>query len=880
MMHVYTFISAVTKEFGTYRMKLRERLERHNMSIKIQENFEASGLETLQKLQPYLQNSQVVIHVVGDRTGATISPPSLAWIQQQYPDLANRFPVLREVLAGTVPSSYTQWEAYLAVYHDKMLLIAVPVASVKRDSELFTLTEAVPEVQRQQQQDHLARLKALHRHPEITFDSVEYLAAEVLRSRLYDAIVDAEVAERLNAGQIKAPLHNLPYATLGPLFKGRGALLRQLREKYAAATSGYKVLYGLGGIGKTRLAIEYAWQYRKYYSAVLFVRADKPADLEANLAALCEALVLNLPEREALEQEVQLKAVLEWLACHSGWLLILDNVDTSESALAVERWLPQLREGHVLVTARFSQWSRHVERLELDVLLEQDAVDFLLERTAGSRQETPTDRDDALTLSQKLGNLALALEQAGAYIEQRSISLASYCQRWMSNYQAVQEWSNEQLMGYRSSVAATWLTSFNELDAAAQTLLNRLAWLAAEPIPRTLLEVPVPDAAVLDPEESLLQLLQYSLATLSVDKHFFSIHQLVQDVTRTRLEGEIRRQTFEAALGHLDAVFIGEQHDVRTWPLLSPLQPHALAVTMKHASEFGNPEPTGRLLNNLGVLFIAKARIKEAEVLIRQVLSINEERYGPSAPVVASCLNNLVAILSDTNRDAEAEQLLRRALAIGEATLSPDDPYIATRLNNLAMILYDTNRQADAEPLMQRALSIDLAKFGPNHSAVTRDLNNLGLILHATNRLAEAESLYLEALATDEACFGHEHPSVARDLNNLAMLLQTTNRQASVELMLRRALAISETKLGIDHPTTARYLNNLAMTLEANERLAECELMLHRVLGIFTSLHKRSGHFPQYYQKVMNNYLQLMRKMSYSEEYINNTLISLGALDN
>ncbi|HEY4564983.1 MAG TPA: restriction endonuclease, partial [Thermoanaerobaculia bacterium] len=180
---------------------------------------------------------------------------------------------------------------------------------------------------------------------------------------------------------------NLPFSSLGPLFQGREEMITILREKLTQAPAGRataiagKAVHGLGGVGKTRLAVEYAWRYAAEYTALLFVGAGSPADLRRNLAALCDRSVLDLPEQEAPEEEVREVAVLRWLGERPGWLLILDNVDSDDAAAAVDVLIPRLQGGHVLLTGRLARWSAEVEPLELDVLAEEDAGGFLLART-------------------------------------------------------------------------------------------------------------------------------------------------------------------------------------------------------------------------------------------------------------------------------------------------------------------------------------------------------------------------------------------------------------------------------------------------------------------------------------------------------------------
>lgn len=825
--YLQLFLSAVTDEFRSYREDLRRILTRPNVGVKTQEEFIAGGSVTLEKLDDYIQHCEAVVHLVGAQIGTAVTLPSLVWLRQHYPDLSIRYPVLQEVLDGTIAASYTQWEAYLAIYHGQALLIATPTAEALHD-KLLTPEPSVGTVQTSEM--HLKRLKELGFYPEIRFANVDRLAADVALSKLHDLLVKAGIQAAGLADTRPLQPQNLPYPMLGSLFKGRGPFVRALRAKFAAAAVGCKALHGLGGIGKTRLALEYAWQHRHHYVALLFVRADTPAKLEANIAALCEALVLNLPEQTATEQEVRLRAVLDWLARHPGWLLIIDNVDTRDAVLAVEHWLPKFENGHVLITGRISRWSQYVERLELDVLCEEDAAKFLLERTESERETTLTDAAEALALARELGHLALALEQAGAYIEERSITLAAYRQRWASNEQAVRTWFDEQLMGYPRSVATTWLTSFQELSIEAQTLLNRLAWLAADPVPRSLLAVPIPDVPPLDPEVPLVDLVRFSLATLTTDKRAFSVHRLVQEVSRARLEGEARQRIFMEALMWIGNAFTGDPHDVRAWPILELLRPHVLEVAEKHAPEFGNPDPTGRLINQLGQLMNEKAQFSEAEPLIRRILAIDEARLGPNHPNVSTGLINLAILLHTTNHSGEAEQLMRKALSIDEAHFGSNHPEVAACLSTLGGLLDEVERSSEAEPLLRRALQIDMEHLGPDHPTIAVRLNNLGGALANMNQIQEAEKHYRQALQLDEAHLGPNHPDVAIRLNNLAHLLHTADQFSEAEPLYRRAVAINEAVFSPEHPRVSSSLSNLASLLQETSRAEEAEPIMRRVL--------------------------------------------------
>ena len=828
--HIQLFLSTVSAEFKGYREMLRRNLNLPDVTIQIQEDFIAGGVPTLDKLDLYIRECDAVIQLVGDGLGSLAKPRSLAYLNEHYPYLGSRFPPLGGFLAAEGPSlSYTQWEAWLALLHGRKLLICVPTEEAPRE-EGFTCDPQ----QQVFQQEHLARLRGFEAYPEVSFRSIDHLTWQIQSSLFLEL--------RTAAGQIHKPT-TLPYAPLGELLKGRDGDLQTLQQQlgpipeHAATASTAVALIGMGGVGKTRLAIEHAWRNAARHSAVLFAPASTPEALNRSLAGL--AAVLDLPEKDATEEAVQHQAVIGWLGSHPGWLLILDGIDGKAAAQAVEALLPQISGGQVLFTTRLSKWSAAVQRLPLEVLSTDAAAEFLLERTASGRREEPDDPATAHELAQDLDGLALALEQAGAYIDERGISFTRYRKDWQERCEMVLSWFDPQLMQYPASVATTWLTSFQQLSAGAQTLLRRLAWLSPEPIPESLLEVAIPagDGHTAEPIEAmdaLVELDRYSLVSRSRQSDSFLLHRLVQEVARQGQLKDPATSQLEPALRWLNAAFHGDAQDVRTWPILDPLAAHVMAV-VGFADGAGLADLTAQLMSALGRLLWSKGGYAEAEPLLRRALAIDEAAYGPLHPDVARDLNNLAWLLKDmdgTNRLAEAESLIRRALAIAEAAYGPDHPDVAIKLSNLALLLQATNRLSEAEPLMRRALAIAEAAYGPEHPAVATALNNLAGLLKATNRLSEAEPLMRRALAIAEAAYGPDHPTVANSLNNLVALLFTLSRHEEAEPLMRRALAIDEAAYGPDHPTVAKRLNNLAQLLKATNRSAEAEPLMRRALAI------------------------------------------------
>ena len=395
------------------------------------------------KLEAYIKRCEAVVHFVGDMTGSPPKDFGLQALLSRHPDIKTKLPSLGAAIDGGAAISYTQWEAWLALYFDKDLVIAAPGSNFARDLTL-TPNFAPTEQCKAAQAAHLERLRALGCYPEVKFANVDNLVAQIFGSAVIDALVKA-------AAMLTRQPRNLPFASLGSLFMGRDTALDDLR---AALTSGKgaavtgRALYGLGGIGKTRLAIEYAHWRETDYSMLLFVRAKDRATLHASLAALAGPLVLNLPEKEAPQDAVKIEAVLKQLDDNPTWLMILDNADDDEAVEAVSDLMARLKGGHVIVTARVSNFQASLPTLELDVLEDGAAVEFLLQRTRGKRALAANDEAQARELAHELGGLALGLEQAGAYIARKRIGFARYLMLWREKRDSVLNLFDKTTMSY------------------------------------------------------------------------------------------------------------------------------------------------------------------------------------------------------------------------------------------------------------------------------------------------------------------------------------------------------------------------------------------------------------------------------------------------
>ena len=624
---------------------------------------------------------------------------------------------------------------------------------------------------------------------------------------------------------------NIPYRQ-NPYFTGRKALLKILRQKLATkhttALTQTQAITGLGGIGKTQTAIEYAYRHRKDYRVTWWLHAEEPATLAADYAKL--AIELDLLEHEATEQAIQIQAVRNWLEQHSDWLLIFDNAEERHD---IRHYVPQTGNGHVLITSRNPIWDGLGTTLSIEVMQPEEALAFLAKRTDDPNPQA------AATLAKTLGYLPLALEQAAAYIRETSISLDNY-QTLFQKHHAQLLQDGRLFTGYPDTVATTWELSFQKVQKAAPAaadFLNLCAFLAPDAIlldmitegatyvPKRLAET-ITNPLTLN--KLIGSLLHYSL--LQREGNTLTLHRLVQSVLRDRLKPAAQRRWAERAVQIVNQAFPAPKFT--TWPRCEQLLPHAQICTRWIQKWEFIFEEAGQLLSKMSLYLDDHAAYTEAELLYQQARAIKEKALGPNHSSLAITLNNLALLHAHQGHYAEAEPLYQQALAIHEKALEPDRLSLASTLSNLALLYKSQGRYAEAELLYQQALTITEKVLGPNHPELATTLNNLANLYGSQGRYAKAEPLYQRDLAITKKALGPDHPELATTLNNLANLYTEQDRYAEAESLYQQALTITKKAMGPDHPELSYTLGNLALLYADQGRYAEAEQLYQQAQAI------------------------------------------------
>jgi tetratricopeptide (TPR) repeat protein len=625
---------------------------------------------------------------------------------------------------------------------------------------------------------------------------------------------------------------NLP--ARNPNFSGRDDLLEELHADLQAGSAAAVVptgaVHGLGGVGKTELALEYAHRFASDYDIVWWIAAELPTSATADLATLAQELGIE----QAADQDEMVAMLFKELRGRLRWLLVYDNAERPERLVGL---LPPGGGGQVLVTSRWSAWGRQATPLRVNVLDRHESIGFLTKRTSFNDHKALDE------LAELLGDLPLALEEAAAYLEETGDGLAEYLGLVRSRARELfgldQPPADERSDQQR--VATTWSLSLDRVRqeaAAAEALLSLCAFLASG-IPRGLPReqpqvMPKELAQAVSDDLAYNQMLavvgRYSLATVSPTA--VGLHRLVQAVIQARLGEGGERRWAEIAVSLLRASFPHNSWEVSTWPACERLLPHVLAAA-GHAERLGvGGEPAGWLLDRASMYLLRRGQYRLARPIAERALAVTETALGLADPKVAWRHDALGRVFLRLGDLAGARVQFERAVAIGEAALGPKHRQIATHRGNLADVLRELGDLPGARAEFELALAIGEAILGPDDSEVAAYRSSLGLVLRDLGDLASAREQFEQALRVGEAVLGPDHPEVAVFCNNIGLVLRELGDLAGARVQFERAVAIGEAVLGPDHPEVAVLRSNLGGLLHDLGDLAGARVQLERALAI------------------------------------------------
>jgi len=631
-------------------------------------------------------------------------------------------------------------------------------------------------------------------------------------------------------------------------FIGREDILNKLQEALntgkMATLSQPLAISGLGGIGKTQTALEYAYRYHDNYHVIIWMNADTNESLVADLANV--AKMLNLPEKNEQNPVLIINALKRWLQVNSNWLLILDNVENLE---IVRTLIPQFARGHILITTRLQAVGTLASQVEIDKMKPDVGALFLLRRSGIIETDAPLtniSKDNlhkAQEISSLMDGLPLALDQAGSYIEETQCGLSGYSELYQIKRSELLRRRGGSSLDHPESVSTTFSLSFDRVqraNLAAADLLRLIIFLYPIDIPEDIitkgsselgsdLQPVASDLFALN--DALGELLKYSLVHRDPNARTITVHRLVQAVFNDIMDEDTKRLWSERAIRTVNKVL--PETNLTSKPLYRPYLPHALACTeLIRRWQMKFPEATHLLFQTANCLQNS-ARYSQAELLYRQALTIGKEVLGSQHPDIASCLSQLgwnYYLQGDFNK---ARQNSKQALEIREKVLGPEHPDTASSLNQLGVILRRLGDYTQAEQFYKRALTIYAQTTGLENSEAAFTLQNLGVLYRSQHFYIEAEKFASQALEIRKKLLGPQHLDIAFSYNNIALIYYDQKKYNEAEQLFQKALLINEKEFGPDHPNVAFSLRSLAILYHTQRMYDKAESFYQRALSIY-----------------------------------------------
>jgi len=613
-----------------------------------------------------------------------------------------------------------------------------------------------------------------------------------------------------------------------------------------------QALKGLGGIGKTHTAVEYAYRHRDEYQFVLWIPANSSSTFATSLLSI--ATSLNLPQQK--EPDSMMNAVKQWLRNHADWLLILDDV---EDLKLVEMLYPEAHQGHVLITTR-SQFLGGVAAGITMKKMEPDEGAFFLLRRAGMlgptedyTRATAANCEQAREISLTLGGLPLALDQAGAYMEETGCGLSDYLALYQAQRSRLLKERGSLGTDHPESVTITFSLAFHKVEhenPAASALLQFCAFLSPDAIPEELLIEgrsslgPVLEPTVTDPfklNAALRTLLAYSLIQREANSRLLYVHQLVQMVLKDMMSMQEQQTWAERAVHAVNTAF-PEVEAKEGWQQSTRILPHALVCLSLQEQWNMTFSEAVHLMSQTGNALWVRGQYQQAEALHKRVLKLQKTLLGPVHPDIARSLTFLANVYADQGNYKQVDLLYQEALDLYEQ-MGRKTHLDAARVLNAWAECYRERAGGTSDPMLyeradtlyQRALDLlRQVEDAPPLAFVATVTNRTGMQI-ACGHLEAAEAQLLEAIPIFEQLLGCQHLYTGVIIGNLGALYCALHRFDEAESLLGRAHAILQEVGENKHPRAAQILCNLGDVYIAQGKYEQAEPLYKEAIEIYES---------------------------------------------
>ncbi|MFJ2111941.1 FxSxx-COOH system tetratricopeptide repeat protein [Streptomyces sp. NPDC087850] len=610
-----------------------------------------------------------------------------------------------------------------------------------------------------------------------------------------------------------------------PGFTGRSLVLERMRDRLGGGMTVVlpqpQTLYGLGGIGKTQVALEYVHRFMADYDLVWWVSAEQTAGVVAGLAELAVRLGAQGGDDMAAASAEAVDLLRRGVPS-ARWLLVFDNADDPE---LIQRFFPPGGPGHILVTSRNQSWSQYGDALPVDVFLREESVEHLRRRAPGL---SAADADKVATA---VGDLPLAVEQAGAWIAETATPVTEYLDQL--DRQTAGVLALNQPAGYPEPVAATWNISIERLkerSPAAVRLLQLCAFFAPEPISANLLYSKEMIEALKPYDISLQETLvlgrvireigRFALAKVDQVGNSIQVHRLVQAIIRAQLTEEERRDARHA----VHRILAGARPDgdepidnPGTWPRFNTIWPHLIT---SEAGYCRRPETRRLMIDRVRYLW-KRGDWPAALALAGELRDEWRELLGNDDPQYLYLRFHLSNILRSQGRYVEAKELDEETLARQRRVLGPTHPHTYMTTSGLAMDLGTLGEYAKAMELAREAHEGFSGIFHESHPRTLAAANNRALNLRMVGRYAEAREMDQDVFDRRTEVLGPEHPYTLSSAASLARDLRDIGRYEDSVTLLSRTYATYKEQLGPLFPGTLAAAKSLAVSLRRAGQLED-----------------------------------------------------------
>ncbi|RPB00628.1 TPR-like protein [Choiromyces venosus 120613-1] len=617
-------------------------------------------------------------------------------------------------------------------------------------------------------------------------------------------------------------------------FTGRSESIERIRELSGGDGHNRISLYGLGGAGKSQLAIEYIYRNEGLRNT-FWVHGSSFLRFSQDYGSISQYIGTLHDSPGATEHKLLLK-VKKWLESPASgdWILVIDNADNEDDFAgndsAISKFVPQGSKGTIIFTTRSRVIASRqgCKVIEVGKMTDQEARMLFFTRL-GSSGTIGLDDDRALgKILDALDHLPLVIVAAAACMAETNTSPE---------------------VDMTESILSTYFITYDKIKEQiplAGDLLRLIAFFNRQNIPEELL-LQSGLEGVEDEDrfrEATGKLLGFSLATRAKDQPMYELHRLVHRSIQIYLSTEGMSEWRNKALEVISRLFpeyTSEQRDSR-----AAYFPHALAVVEDatgpvarqvgyrvglYLREMGHyNDALAQVTSLLAYILRGLSRYEEAESTFRDVQEARSRILGPENSLTMTSLGDLALVLHDLRRYGEAEAMFRRVLKYREKALGPFHPETLKIINNIARVLHDQGRYAEAKSMFQRTTEDTEKALGPTHPQTLTAVHNLAFALRAESNHAEAETMFRRALEGREKVLGPTHPHTLASIIGLGLSLRDQEKHSEEEEMFRRALDIQEKTRGPEHVDTLESVNSLALALESQGKLEDAERMFRRAL--------------------------------------------------